>query len=514
MGNYTHTILIFCLLIGVTSGVQAGGTETLDETLLGVNAGSNLDTSDAIGNTFIGANAGKATTIQNRNTFVGDKAGESNTGFNNTFIGFNAGANNTLGDGNLFIGDSAGLASTVADRNTFIGAGSGAENIDGEFNTFVGKDAGASNTGGDRNTFVGEEAGLSNTTGLRNTFIGENAGISNTDGLNNTLVGEGAGFNATGDNNVFLGFRAGEDETGSDRLYIESSNSSAPLLYGEFDNDLLAVNGILGVGTQLPTAPLHVRRSDGTANLLVEEANATAAPRQLYTLENNGPVAFGLINNDLGQEWRFAAQTSGFRISLGGSGGQEFEVGNDGTLAVGPAGTQNLFLDTSGNLTIEGTLTEMSSRSVKEDVEPVDSAVVLERLSQLELSRWRYEGQTAPHLGPMAEDFHALYGLGADGRHIAPKDLAGVALVSAQALDARTRQTTRAFRAELRRKEARIQRLEAKLEQRTVRLEKQNTQLRASNKRLRHRVDALARQVGRLAASVEGDDDKLAVTRQ
>ena len=37
------------------------------------------------------------------------------------------------------------------------------------------------------------------------------------------------------------------------------------------------------------------------------------------------------------------------------------------------------------------------------------------------------------HLGPMAEDFHAVFGLGEDDTSIAPADLAGVALTAIQA---------------------------------------------------------------------------------
>jgi len=469
----SYRYLPAALLLSTASAVHAsGGTDSNFNVTLGDFAGSSLETDgggdDAFGNTFIGRRAGKDTTIGDDNVFVGERAGDGNvTGSENVFIGRFAGIANDTGSENVFIGHSAG------DSN------------DGQFNTFVGHDAGVSNTSGDRNTFIGQDAGRSNETGVRNTFLGENAGLNNVIGLNNTYVGEGAGFNATGDNNVFIGFRAGENESGSDRLYIESSDASDPLIYGEFDNDLLAVNGTLGVGTQLPMAPLHVRRSDGTANLLVEEANATAAPRQLYTLENNGPIAFGMVNNDLTQEWRFAAQTTGFRISLGGSGGQEFEVGNDGTLAVGPAGTQNLFLDTSGNLTIQGTLTELSSRAEKQGIEPVNGDRVLEKLARLEVSRWSYEDQQARHLGPMAEDFHAAFGLGEDARHIAPKDMAGVAMASAQALQKK-----------MEHKEARIQQLEEE------------------NADLRQRVEELADMVGRLATAMKAGGDRMAAAEK
>jgi hypothetical protein len=40
------------------------------------------------------------------------------------------------------------------------------------------------------------------------------------------------------------------------------------------------------------------------------------------------------------------------------------------------------------------------------------------------------------HLGPTAQAFHEAFGLGADDKHLAPKDLAGVALVGVKELHA------------------------------------------------------------------------------
>ena len=43
----------------------------------------------------------------------------------------------------------------------------------------------------------------------------------------------------------------------------------------------------------------------------------------------------------------------------------------------------------------------------------------------------------AQHVGPVAEDFHAAFGLGIDDKHVSPSDTAGVALVAIQELAAR-----------------------------------------------------------------------------
>jgi len=83
--------------------------------------------------------------------------------------------------------------------------------------------------------------------GTNNLFVGTNAGQANTLGISNTYIGWGAGLSATGSGNVFLGMNAGANETGSNRLYIDNSNISTPLVYGEFDTNLLKINGNLDV---------------------------------------------------------------------------------------------------------------------------------------------------------------------------------------------------------------------------------------------------------------------------
>ncbi|HLP44762.1 MAG TPA: tail fiber domain-containing protein, partial [Candidatus Kapabacteria bacterium] len=44
----------------------------------------------------------------------------------------------------------------------------------------------------------------------------------------------------------------------SNKLYIANTDTSFPLLYGDFYSGILAVNGYLGVGRQAPSYPLHM----------------------------------------------------------------------------------------------------------------------------------------------------------------------------------------------------------------------------------------------------------------
>jgi hypothetical protein len=75
-----------------------------------------------------------------------------------------------------------------------------------------------------------------------------------------------------------------------------------------------------------------------------------------------------------------------------------------------------------------------SDRTAKEGFESVDPRAVLAAVARLPIERWSYKGEPVRHLGPMAQDFAAAFGLGADDRHIFPLDAAGVALAAIQGL--------------------------------------------------------------------------------
>jgi hypothetical protein len=70
------------------------------------------------------------------------------------------------------------------------------------------------------------------------------------------------------------------------------------------------------------------------------------------------------------------------------------------------------------------------------DANAIDGMDVLERLANLPISSWRYKWEPAGirHLGPMAQDFQAAFGLGDDDRTIGHVDANGVNMVAIQAL--------------------------------------------------------------------------------
>jgi hypothetical protein len=69
----------------------------------------------------------------------------------------------------------------------------------------------------------------------------------------------------------------------------------------------------------------------------------------------------------------------------------------------------------------------LSHSSLKEEVTAVGDGEILEGLRQLEINRWKYRGEDTVHVGPMAEDFHRIFGVG-DGVTLQLVDVMGVAL--------------------------------------------------------------------------------------
>ncbi len=77
-----------------------------------------------------------------------------------------------------------------------------------------------------------------------------------------------------------------------------------------------------------------------------------------------------------------------------------------------------------------------SDRHLKENFATVSPEEVLAKVAALPISRWNFKGETeTAHVGPMAQDFHAAFGLGTDDKHIATVDADGVALAAIQGLN-------------------------------------------------------------------------------
>ncbi len=83
-----------------------------------------------------------------------------------------------------------------------------------------------------------------------------------------------------------------------------------------------------------------------------------------------------------------------------------------------------------------GTWTNLSDRNMKQNITPVQAEEVLEKVARIPVATWRYKGEAEGirHMGAMAQDVHAAFGLGDTDKGITTVDADGIALAAVQGL--------------------------------------------------------------------------------
>jgi trimeric autotransporter adhesin len=125
---------------------------------------------------------------------------------------------------------------------------------------------------------------------------------------------------------------------------------------------------------------------------------------------------------------------------------------NDNTDADLVCNTNNTFVVRSTGGVIFGTNTALSTgcsisaggggwsctsdRNTKTGFAPVDTRQILQALNTIPIESWSFktEDPAVRHIGPMAQDFKAAFGVGSDEKHINSLDADGVALAAIQGL--------------------------------------------------------------------------------
>lgn len=219
-------------------------------------------------------------------------------------------------------------------------------------------------------------------------------------------------------------------------------------------------------------------RADGGVGINGTPATAGLEMNVFGTTPFDGFVEFGLIpkpslNGNTGERIEFGVGKGGagnndadLRIVHRNDGAGFFEhlsVNGNGSVVVrsNPANTaQGVQLAIGA-----GAWSTLSDRKLKTDIQSILPLDVLERLVAMPIQQWRYIGQPGDvqHIGPMAQDFAAAFGVGENDTTISTVDADGVALAAIQGLNLKLETELAQSRAENAGLQAQLQQLAARL---------------------------------------------------
>ncbi len=234
------------------------------------------------------------------------------------------------------------------------------------------------------------------------------------------------------------------------------------------------------------TLPFRIRPGAASQALVIDTDSdiglGTLSPSEdLHIVRSAVPIGVKLENSADGRDWSFKLSGSGFAINeeaeastlllrdsgemrVGNNGAEEFVVRANGDTEIDGD------LDVDGNISATGMI---SDRHRKAEFAEVDGSEVLEQVLALPVTTWIYKDREGVrHIGPMAQDLHATFGLGTE-ESIGLGDLGGLSLAAIQQLH-------RDFERQLENKDQELQQLRA-----------ESDQLRAESTAMQTRLAAL-----------------------
>ncbi len=181
-----------------------------------------------------------------------------------------------------------------------------------------------------------------------------------------------------------------------------------------------AAAGIV-LGTGADTA-VHLGCDDLSSRISVVPPSAGTYVFDLVVTDNNGLMS---MTNSLGA------------ISM--------QMDGDGRLGIGGAAdvSNPIHHSSSGaHLTSGGVWTNASDENLKENFQQVDGAELLEKIEELPINQWNYKSESdeVTHIGPTAQDFQKIFGIGGDNKTISTIDPSGIALAAIKELSKQNQQ--------------------------------------------------------------------------
>jgi hypothetical protein len=182
---------------------------------------------------------------------------------------------------------------------------------------------------------------------------------------------------------------------------------------------IIADNGKLGIGV----APSTLTHLKGYNPALRIESTASTGN---YTTEyyQNGTFR-GSVGYNLSSNYLFLYEDGSVIVQNGNLGVGKTTIGSGKRI------------DVSGGAYCSGTeWVNGSDKNMKENFQAVSTEEILDEVANMEISSWNYkeDADDIRHIGPMAQDFHARFGLGQDDVSISTIDADGVSLAAIQEL--------------------------------------------------------------------------------
>jgi hypothetical protein len=371
------------------------------------------------------------TTVIQEKPFVKDDPGTGT----NSWIGYSGGNNQASGTGSAV---AAGTNNVASGLNSFVGAGTfNAANGQG---SFVG--GGTSKVANATSALV--MGGFDNQATVIDSAVVAGAGNRAT-GARSVVVG--GGYNLAGGQWSFVGGGGRQSGSGAAGTYVDDNVAAGDwsTIAGGRGNRASGFHSIVA-GGQGNTAEYFASVGGGQNNIASGDFS-TISGGIGNTASGAASTVAGGAGNLAGAAYSFAAGNRAKVIAPGSfvfsdSTDADFYSGVANEFLVGATGGIGMY--TAKNYSTGCHINPggaswlcSSSRDVKRDFEVVDVEQVLRRVSQLPMLKWRFMNEDAKirHLGPMAQDFRAAFGLGTDDRTIATVDENGVALAAIQGLN-------------------------------------------------------------------------------
>jgi hypothetical protein len=405
----------------------------------------------------------------------------------NGWLGYLYGGNTASGSDSAV---AAGAGNQASGQASFVGAGT-ANQANGVSSLVLG---GFDNRATAIDSFVGAGAG-NRATGARSVIIG--GGYNLASGSWSFIGGggrDGAASTAAG-TQALDHVAASKWSTivgGSGNRAGTSASQTGSTVVGGQQNLATNTDATIAGGTANIASGTYAAVSGGQGNLA--SGSGAVAGGTSSTASALAAVAYGASSTASGSYafafGRRARSTASGAITLADATALDFSNGVANQLAVRATGGVQLVtgVDAGGSATAgvaiapgSGSWSMLSDRNAKRDLVAVDAGSTLSRLLATPVYRWRYaaERSGARHMGPVAQDFHAAFGLGDSNRTIGLVDADGVVLASVAALQRAVDRRDAAIA-------ARAQHIAA-LRQRIERLE----QVHAEATALRRLLDAL-----------------------